>query len=267
MPQSALFATHLPFLRRFARALTGSQASGDAYAMATLEAILAGAENPGNSHAAKRRLFTVFLGIWSSVPINHKPGGVPASADAGAADRVLDALTPLARVAFLLRALESFTTEEISVMLDVSTQEVQALLERAGRELAAQLSTFVLIIEDEPVIAMDIEALVNDLGHRVTRIARTHGEAVAAIKDHAPGLVLADIQLADGSSGLNAVNEILTACSVPVVFITAYPERLLTGERPEPTFLITKPFRPETVMAVISQALFFDRRAKLIQAG
>ena len=74
--------------------------------------------------------------------------------------------------------------------------------------------------------------------------------------------MLADIQLADGSSGLEAVNEILTTITVPVIFITAYPERLLTGQKPEPTFLITKPFQPETVKAVISQALFFDIRGQ-----
>jgi DNA-binding LytR/AlgR family response regulator len=74
-------------------------------------------------------------------------------------------------------------------------------------------------------------------------------------------MILADIQLADGSSGIDAVNEILGVLDVPVVFITAYPERLLTGERPEPAFLITKPFKPEMVKAVISQALFFDVKA------
>ena len=47
---------------------------------------------------------------------------------------------------------------------------------------------------------------------------------------------------------------------VPVIFITAFPERLLTGERPEPTFLITKPFQRSTVKAAIAQALFFDTR-------
>jgi CheY-like chemotaxis protein len=104
-------------------------------------------------------------------------------------------------------------------------------------------------------------ALVTELGHNVSNIARTQKEAVAAIKEQTPGLVLADIHLADGSSGLDAVNDILAACAVPVIFITAYPERLLTGERPEPTFLVTKPFRPEVVKAIISQALFFDRRA------
>jgi hypothetical protein len=74
--------------------------------------------------------------------------------------------------------------------------------------------------------------------------------------------VLADIQLADGSSGIEAVNDILGISGVPIVFITAYPERLLTGERPEPTFLITKPFAPENVKAITSQALFFDLKAR-----
>jgi CheY-like chemotaxis protein len=133
----------------------------------------------------------------------------------------------------------------------------------AAQQIASQLRTDVLIIEDEPIIALDLEALVADLGHSVLNVARTHQEAIAAIADQTPGLVLADIQLADGSSGLDAVNEILGVCNVPVVFITAYPERLLTGDRPEPTFLITKPFRTDTVKAVISQALFFDRRANL----
>jgi CheY-like chemotaxis protein len=96
----------------------------------------------------------------------------------------------------------------------------------------------------------------------VDGIARTHSEAISAVKKKQPGLILADIQLADGSSGLDAVNEMLASFSAPVIFITAYPERLLTGERPEPAFLITKPFQPETVKAVISQALFFEKRAE-----
>ena len=265
MSNSASIALQLPYLRRFARALTGSQASGDAYAIATLEAIVAGADMPTANHARKRHLFTVFLKIWSSMPINHRASKLPLAVEAEGADHTLEALTPLPRMVFLLRALESFRTVEIAEMLDTTEADIEALLRQAGEEIAAQLSTDVLIIEDELIIAMDLEALVNSLGHRVASIARTRIEAVAAIKDHMPGLVLADIQLADGSSGLDAVNDILATHPVPVVFITAYPERLLTGERPEPTFLITKPFRPETVMAVISQALFFDRRAALVR--
>ena len=93
-------------------------------------------------------------------------------------------------------------------------------------------------------------------------VARTHSEAVEIAKKKKPGLILADIQLADGSSGLDAVNELLKTFEVPVIFITAYPERFLTGERPEPAFLIAKPFQPAMVSAIASQALFFSRNAK-----
>jgi CheY-like chemotaxis protein len=104
--------------------------------------------------------------------------------------------------------------------------------------------------------------LVEELGHRVVHVARTHQEAVAAVADTKPGLILADIQLADGSSGLEAVNQILGGLSVPVIFITAYPERFLTGTPPEPAFLITKPFGVDSLKAMVSQVLFFDRRSR-----
>src|ERR1700712_4462859 len=177
MSLTALIAPQLPYLRRFARALTGSQASGDAYSIATLEALAEEGDLPGDAQGARRALFKVFLKIWNSMSINHTFESVPASQALDAADRNLEALTPLPRVAFLLRAQEGFRTEEIAEMLDLSVSEVDTLLEKAGHEIAAQLSTDVLIIEDEAVIAMDLEALVTDLGHRVTRIARTRKEA------------------------------------------------------------------------------------------
>jgi CheY-like chemotaxis protein len=143
-----------------------------------------------------------------------------------------------------------------------SSNEVSALLEDANQDIASQLATDVVIIEDEPLIAMDLERLVQGLGHRVVRVARTERQAIEAVKQTRPGLVLADIQLADGSSGLDAVNEFLQIFSVPVIFVTAFPERLLTGMRPEPTFLISKPFQADALKAVISQALFFDMRSR-----
>ena len=144
-----------------------------------------------------------------------------------------------------------------------STQRpLRKLVEESGRELAAQIATDVLIIEDEALIALELQAVVENLGHKVIGIARTHADAVALAKNKKPGLILADIQLADGSSGLDAVNELLRSFEVPVVFITAYPERFLTGERPEPAFLISKPFQPAMVSAVASQALFFQRNSR-----
>jgi CheY-like chemotaxis protein len=256
MSLSAALAPHLPFLRRFARVLTGSQSTGDAYAVQTLEAVVADQDVLPEDLPPRAALYRVFLRIWLSVSSRNESFDPEQ-----AADRNLAAMTPLPRAAFLLHAVEGFPIDTVAAALDRSPEEAAGLIEAAGKEISAQISTDVLIIEDEPIIAMDLEALVEELGHRVAGISRTHDEAVAAVQVQRPGLVLADIHLADGSSGLDAVNEILGSFDVPVVFITAYPERLLTGERPEPTFLVTKPFRTETVKAIISQALFFDRKA------
>jgi CheY-like chemotaxis protein len=166
----------------------------------------------------------------------------------------------MGRQAFLLVAMEGFTLDDASRVMEMSVEDVSLLLEDAAQDIATQIATDAVIIEDEPLIALDLQTLLEGLGHRVVRVARTEREAIAAVMQTRPGLVLADIQLADGSSGVHAVNEILQTYSVPVIFITAYPERLLTGAKPEPTFLIRKPYRPDEVKAVISQALFFDVR-------
>jgi CheY-like chemotaxis protein len=174
----------------------------------------------------------------------------------------LGQITPLPRQAFLLSSLEGFTEEEAATILDTDVDRVRQLVDEAGRELAADIATEIMIIEDEPLIAMDLESLVEGLGHKVTGVARTRGEALTLAEQKRPGLILADIQLADGSSGLDAVNDLLETFEVPVIFITAFPERFLTGERPEPAFLIAKPFQPAHVSAVISQALFFQQSAR-----
>jgi CheY-like chemotaxis protein len=177
-------------------------------------------------------------------------------------ERRLSNITPMPRQAFLLLSLEGFSEEEVAFILGTDVDETRRLADAAGREMAAEIATDVLIIEDETFIAMDLESLVKNLGHHVIGVARTHADAVALAKNKKPGLILADIQLADGSSGLDAVNELLRSFEVPVVFITAYPERFLTGERPEPAFLISKPFQPAMVSAVASQALFFQRNSR-----
>jgi DNA-directed RNA polymerase specialized sigma24 family protein len=257
MSRSQLVAEHLPLLRRYARALTGNQTSGDAYVAAMLEALLQDQTLLDERHGARVGLFRLFTKIWNSVSINED--GEPA---VPAAERRLTNITPLARQAFLLLSLEGFSEEEVAFILDTTVTEVRALTDAAGRELAAEIATDVLIIEDETFIAMDLESLVKNLGHHVIGVARTHTDALALAKTKQPGLILADIQLADGSSGLDAVNELLRTFEVPVVFITAYPERFLTGERPEPAFLISKPFQPAMVSAVASQALFFQRNSR-----
>ena len=266
MSVSSAITPHIPFLRRFARALTGTQQSGDAYVAATLEAILADQSVFDADLTPKVALYQIFLGTWQSVPANLATERSFGGAEA-AATRNLGAIPVAPRIAFLLSAVESFRIDEIAQTLQCTEEEAQELIDEAGRGIAAQIRTKVLIIEDEPLIALDLQYLVEQLGHEVTTIARTHTEAVRAAVKGNPGLILADIQLADGSSGLEAVNEILGSLEAPVIFITAFPERFLTGRAPEPAFLIAKPFSAELVKAVISQALFFDRKSQRIEVS
>lgn len=254
---SMRIAPHLPYLRRFSRSVTGSQTSGDAYVAATLEALIADLSifpSTGDDRVGLYRLFSqLFDSLSVPIPVNETPFGWEKRASAN-----LEAVTPQARKAFLLISVEGFSTAQAAEILDVDEPGLNKLLETASAEISRQVATDIMIIEDEPLIAMDIEDMVESLGHRVTGIARTHAEAMELYKRTKPKMVLADIQLADGSSGIDAVNDILKDEIMPVIFITAFPERLLTGEKPEPAFLVTKPFNPDMVKALISQALFFN---------
>ena len=249
-------AAHIPFLRRYARALTGNQSTGDAYAAAVLEAMIADPQSVPGPDRARVELFRMFHAIW------HSSGAPVEEAERGKAAKVqehLRALTPNTREALLLHAMEDFPIPHVAEIIDVSVDEAEKMVRIGQDELADSARGKVMIIEDEPVIALDLETIVSDAGHAVFGVAQTHEEAVKIGTDGRPDLILADIRLADESSGIDAVNDLLAAHGdVPVIFITAYPERLLTGEKPEPAFLITKPFRTEQVLSAISQAMFFS---------
>ncbi|MEL6700492.1 MAG: response regulator [Pseudomonadota bacterium] len=253
----------LPYLRRYARAMTGSQASGDTYAAATLEAILQDRSILNASDGIKVGLFRTLHSMWESTH-TIEPSD-PASGIEGAARKHLSKLTPHTREALLLSTLEGFNVAEIATIMQRDTDEVSHLISVAHREMADSIAGRVLIIEDEAVIAMDLEAMVSDLGHQVVGIARTRAGAVEMGGKQKPDLILADIQLADNSSGIDAVNDLLVALGdVPVVFITAFPERLLTGERPEPAFLISKPYTEDQISSAVSQAMFFSSTETLM---
>lgn len=261
MKLSQEIAPHLPYLRRYARALTGSQKAGDAYVVETLEAIIDDPDSFPQHLGPQVGLYRVFTALWSSIAENERPADSGADGSASPVMRNLAALTPRSRQAFLLKTVEGFSDSEISEILGVEERAVAQFISQAGREIAECVVTDVLIIEDEAVIAVELSAIARELGHTIIGVAATKDEANALVAQRQPGLVMADIRLADDSSGIDAVNDILRSGERPVIFITAYPERLLTGQRPEPTFLISKPYRVDAVKATISQSLFFGIKA------
>ncbi|WP_284126574.1 response regulator [Parerythrobacter aestuarii] len=258
MSVSQQVAAQLPFLRRYARALTGSQHTGDLFVRATLEAAVADDALRQDLGKGRVTLYKAFNALWSSGYLEvDQPGGTGNGHEQAATQR-LRTVTPLNRQALLLTTLEDFTVGEAAEIMEIAPHDVESLVREAIEEIDRESTTSVLIIEDEPLISMQLEDLVRSLGHDIAGTAATRTQAQEAVASSKPGLVLADIQLADGSSGLDAVDDILALGEVPVIFITAYPERLLTGDRPEPTYLVTKPFQEASVRTAISQALFFN---------
>jgi DNA-directed RNA polymerase specialized sigma24 family protein len=247
---------HLPNLRRYARLVMGEQAAGDAMVEAMLKRLLSRKDNPPSKAPPRTVLYKSLVAAMSE----HRREPEKQLVGAGGVEGRLGAIKPPAREVFLLVTVEEFSLAEAADVMGMTPTEVARNLEIAGNEIARQIATTVLIIEDEPLIAMTLESIVTDMGHRVMGIAATKAEALSLIKSKKPGLILADIQLADGSSGQEAVLEnSQTSDRAPAIFITAFPERVLTGTKPEPTFIITKPFEAEQVKAVVSQTLFFQR--------
>ena len=263
MTMTQTLAPHLPYLRRYARALTGTQSSGDAYVRAALSALLSGEQTLATNVTPRAALYRLFQAIWSSAS-GHLDEDVPErEIDSRASpEERLQSLEGSKRAALLLTAVESFNLEEAAFILDETPEEIERAITEAQRNIDHQLTSRVLIIEDEPIIALDLENLVTELGHKVVGTANSRDQAIAKAHAEKPGLILADINLGEGGSGIDAVSEILSSFDIPVIFITAYPEKLLTGERPEPTYLIAKPFLPETVQATVGQALFFHSAAR-----
>ena len=250
---------YLPFLRRYARALSGDQGAGDGLVRASLERLLTEGR-PIEPDVARVTLYRALSETWSdaTAPGEGEPGQTLENG-AIVAQSVARLSGPRRQI-LLLATLEGFATPQIATIMGCHEEEVRRELVAGKQELREQPATRILIIEDEPVIALDISHTVEASGHTVTGIATTHRQAVELAQAQPPGLVLADIHLGDESSGVDAVAEIMEHYRVPVIFITAFPDRLLTGERPEPTFLITKPFDPEILSVAISQALTAHHR-------
>ncbi len=238
----------LPYARRYARALTGSQTRGDAMVADSLRDLLAESTDSGDLakgaaggdarhvlyHAVTRR----FEGL-NTLKIHFITGG----------------LSQTQRELLLLTSLEEVPIEAAAEIVQLPKPEAEAQLTDARAHLRAGAATDVLIIEDEPIIAMDIEELVQNCGHNVVGVATTEAEAVEMAEQHKPGLILADINLGIGGDGTSAVSRIMQRHYAPVIFVTAYPERLLTGEDLEPAFVITKPFEPLTLAIATYQAV------------
>jgi CheY-like chemotaxis protein/DNA-directed RNA polymerase specialized sigma24 family protein len=245
----------VPYLRRHARLLTGSQEVGDEYVRICLEMVVAEPHHLANGDL-KVQLFRAFHAVWRVVTTTINDSSPLECVDLSERlEQGLSALPPLERRVLLLAVVEKFTHPEIARILDLDEAEVGELLARARRDLHEQVSVSVLIIEDETLIAMELSRIMQDMGHTVAGVASREATALEQAEQSSPGLVLCDIKLLDDDNGIAAAQRILQRFDVPVVFVTAFSEMLLTGGRLEPAFVVSKPFDEETLKVTVAQAL------------
>ena len=211
---------------------------------------------PPRGGDVKIRLFRAFHAAWRVVETTIREASPLEETELG--DRVeqgLGALPPMERRVILLAVVERFTYSEVAQILDLDEARVVELLAKARRDLHAQVSVPVLIIEDETVIAMELGRMMQEMGHTVVGMAAREATALELFERMSPRLVLCDIKLLDDDNGIVAAQRILQRFDVPVVFVTAFSELLLTGGRLEPAFVVSKPFEAETLKVTVAQAL------------
>jgi DNA-directed RNA polymerase specialized sigma24 family protein len=244
-----------PQLRRHARLLTGSQTIGDEYVRICLEAVLQEPDRLAGEDL-KKALFQVFHLVWDRINSDVDRDSPADIADpAKRLEKGLLELTPVDRRALLLVTLEGYSIDDAATILRLSAAETMHCVERARERLGHWNSVPTLIIEDESVFAMELETILNDMGHSVVEVARHVDDALRAARAHRPGLVLADIDLGDRRDGIEAAQRILQVVDVPLVFVTGHPDRLLTGGRPEPVFVVPKPIDAQSLKVTIAHIL------------
>ena len=255
---------HVPHLRRHARLLSGSKDVGDEYVRIALELIVA---EPERLQGGDERilLFRAFHAVWSALNERDRRGSADAVTIEDRLDQGLAALAPIERRVLLLAVVEQMTLEQVAEVLALDVETVRRHLAEARASLRHEVELPVLIIEDEPMIAIELSQIVREMGLSVSGTAARQDDAVVAADsagDAKLGLVLADIQLQDKGNGIGAAQQILERYNVPIVFVTGFPERLLTGSGLEPAFVVAKPFDAESLKVTIAHALSTYAREK-----
>jgi len=237
MAVNTTIALELPSLRRFARSMTGSQRAGDVYVSCMLDRLLLDPGLVSRGHPVKISLFRQLASILASACESTQPTGY----------RAFELRAHRARQAWLLFAVEQMTVEEIAIVLDLGVSDIRGLLTGVAREVKQQSRAHVVIMEDDGALGLELAAMVERLGHEVAGIAQSSQKALTIIASLQPDLVIAEAHLLQSASKRGDL-------ATTTICMSARPEELLTGLRPEPAFVLTKPFDVLPVEAMISQA-------------
>lgn len=239
-------------LRQFLRALANDQLIGDEITNVLLTRIdmdLIEGQPAGNWKTA---LFSAALESWRTV---FEGPNVPAAFTPAA---VLLSRAPeedIHHQAAILVDIMEFNIDDTAKILKVGKEELERLLDQARSERKKPVQGKTLVIEDEALIADEICEIAEDAGVEILGPVATRPEAVSLANSNPPDLILSDYDLGPGGTGLDAVKDITSQHNSIAIFITGFPEEVLTGEDYEPAFVLKKPYDTDAVHAAIFYAL------------
>jgi two-component system, LytTR family, response regulator LytT len=116
----------------------------------------------------------------------------------------------------------------------------------------------ILIVEDESIVAKDIQNSLKKLGYQISAVVNSGDKAINEVEENRPDIVLMDIMLKGKITGIEAAKEIKDRFSLPVIFLTAYADdnTLNKAKITEPYGYIIKPFKEKELQKTIEMALY-----------
>ncbi|WP_084418525.1 response regulator [Henriciella litoralis] len=249
----ATLERELPDLRRFSRALTGTQEAGDALVSEAVRLLSNRSQELVEHFCSRPRLFGLVSSILDSrtfLAFNPERADSPG------------------RRAVLMQDVFGFTEEDARSALQLASDNYRMLLQAARLPASGLEPARIVILEDQFLIAADEEILLKSHGHDVVGVCATAEEALEIVKSESPDIVICDIDLGAGNpTGLDFAKSVPPEARCAFVFVTGHPATLCQGHPGEPAYLVSKPYDPAVLATIVYQALLNVRNPSEPLAG
>ncbi len=171
-------------------------------------------------------------------------------------ERALGLLPEELRRVYLLVALEDLPLLDVAQIMHITPTEAMQRLGAARDGVRNTLTQRVLVVEDNPALALEIGSLVIDMGHVLCGTATNEREALELAEAEKPTLALLDVRLADGGNGVEVARALRQQKALRTILVTAFDDDLEALDARHLGQVVRKPFTPEAVKAAISRAVF-----------
>lgn len=246
---------HIPFLRRYARALTGTSGRGDELVGLAVPVALSDPDAYGLERHDRGPLYALLNRLFDAEEMRT------ALPDSGhPMELALVQLPEMERRLFLLVSLEEVGCADAARILGLGLEEARRRMAAAQEALRESLIASIMIVEDDAIIAFDLAETVRNMGHKVCGTATTMDDAIDTARSCQPTLALMDLRLAHGDSGITTAQVLRQTSELPIIFVTAFGDELTRRGLEHLGPVIRKPFTREQIERAITQAVFAPSR-------